>query len=168
MNLYLLRHAIAEEAAENQPDSERALTEKGRRKLQGVLSGLQTLELRVDYIFSSPYLRAHQTAELAASAFGLPPERLVETGHLSPLGFADLLIEKINREYPGAENILLVGHEPSLSQLISILLGGEPGLPITMKKAGVCKLSTDRLSHNRCARLEWLLTPAQLIKIGWR
>ncbi len=164
MNLYLLRHAIAEEPAENQPDNERGLTPKGRQKCQRALHGLASLELKVDLILTSPYLRAQQTAELAAEAFSISKKEIVVSEHLAPLSFADRLIEQINDLSP-AGNILGVGHEPYLSQLISTLTVGEPGLYITMKKSGICKLSVEKLAYGRCATLEWLLTPAQMNKM---
>ncbi len=57
---------------------------------------------------------------------------------------------------------MLVGHEPYLSTLISLLLSGDGGLQVEMKKGGLCKLSVESLKHGRCAKLEWLLTPRQM------
>jgi phosphohistidine phosphatase SixA len=57
---------------------------------------------------------------------------------------------------------LLVGHEPDLSALASLLLTGGGGLTITLKKGGLCRLSAERLRVGRCASLEWLVTPSQL------
>ena len=55
--------------------------------------------------------------------------------------------------------VLLVGHEPYLSELISILLSGTTNLRIDFKKAGLCKLTVDHLHLGRCASLEWLVAP---------
>jgi phosphohistidine phosphatase SixA len=52
-----------------------------------------------------------------------------------------------------------VGHEPYLSELISVLLTGRLDLPLALKKGGVCRLTANRLHYGRCATLEWLLTP---------
>jgi phosphohistidine phosphatase len=57
---------------------------------------------------------------------------------------------------------MLVGHEPYLSGLISLLVSGDSDCRIVMKKGGLCKLSVGTLKHGRCAALEWLLTPKQL------
>jgi len=57
---------------------------------------------------------------------------------------------------------LLVGHEPYLSELISLLVAGDSSLCVVMKKGGLCKLSVETLKHGRCACLEWLLTPKQM------
>src|SRR5258708_7959635 len=58
--------------------------------------------------------------------------------------------------------VLLVGHEPNLSELISLLVSGDARLSITMKKGGLCKVSAEILAARRCASLEWLLTPKQM------
>jgi len=55
---------------------------------------------------------------------------------------------------PPPESVLLVGHEPYLSGLISLLVSGDGSLAVVMKKGGLCKLSTDSLKHGRCAALE--------------
>ena len=62
----------------------------------------------------------------------------------------------------GAATVLLVGHEPDLSGLISLLVAGDTASAVVMKKGGLCKLSTESLKHGRCAALAWLLTPKQM------
>jgi phosphohistidine phosphatase len=161
MNLYLMRHAIAAEPENDMEDSQRPLTDKGRKKLVKIVRGMDKLELNFDTILTSPYLRARQTAEEVAESFDLKKKQVCESEHLIPLGFADKLVQEINEKYV-VENLLLVGHEPFLSQLIGMLVAGDATLDITMKKAGLCKLTVDNLSYGRCATLEWLLTPMQL------
>jgi phosphohistidine phosphatase SixA len=63
---------------------------------------------------------------------------------------------------PPAE-IMLVGHEPYLSELISVLLAGRTGLPLTLKKGGLCKLSITDPRYGLCATLEWLVAPQVLL-----
>ncbi len=86
--------------------------------------------------------------------------------NLAPVGDPDRLIKEIGEKYGKVGNIALVGHEPGLSRLISVLVSGDPTIPITLKKGAVCRLSTDKLEYGRCATLEWLLAPAQLVAIG--
>ena len=75
MILYLLRHGIAEPRdADGQDDETRALTKAGRQKMQAVARGMLALDLGVERILSSPYLRAKQTAEIVAGALDLPVE----------------------------------------------------------------------------------------------
>lgn len=163
MNVYLLRHGIAVEPGTGglSKDSERPLTPKGERKLWKIAQAMEELEISFDWILSSPYVRARQTAELIAEALGLR-KKLENTETLTPAGNTRKLIEILNHHQPAAEDVLLVGHEPYLSQLISLLVSGNSELAVTMKKGGLCKLSADVLEHGRCARLEWLLTPRQL------
>ena len=60
------------------------------------------------------------------------------------------------------DSILLVGHEPYLSGLVSLLAAGHEGFCVVLKKGGLCKLATESLKLGRCAALEWLLTPKQM------
>jgi len=77
-----------------------------------------------------------------------------------PNGNALELIRELNDEKP--QSVLLVGHEPYLSGLISVLVTGESNAAIELKKGGLCKLSADRVAYGQCATLNWLLTPKQL------
>jgi len=72
----------------------------------------------------------------------------------------------INEKYAEVENLALVGHEPSLGKLASMLISGDPNLSLSLKKGSVCRLSIDTLQYGRCATLEWLLSPSQLAKLG--
>ncbi len=162
MNLYILRHGIAFEPGEHgiTRDSERPLTSKGKEKIAGIADAMEALELSYDVILSSAYVRARQTAEIVAEA--LHRGKKVEfTEHLVPPGNARKLTELLN--HAGAENVLLVGHEPFLSGLISLLVSGDAGFSVEMKKGGLAKLCTDSLRPGRCATLEWLLTPKQML-----
>jgi phosphohistidine phosphatase len=134
--------------------------------MRQIAQGLKELTGQVDLILTSPALRAAQTAKILRKAFDLKKDKLVETERLAPLGNADLLINEINEKHADAQGILLVGHEPYLSSLVSVLLSGDVAMPLILKKGGVCHLSVERLIYGRCAALNWLLTPSQLVKIG--
>ncbi|HTX90176.1 MAG TPA: phosphohistidine phosphatase SixA [Anaerolineales bacterium] len=163
MKLYLLRHANAAErnAGEYPDDSLRPLTSAGCRKMTRIARALEKMDLKVDLILSSPFLRARETAEIARKTLQLDRDQLVLTDRLLPSGSAKRLIEEIRGKYP-LDNLLLVGHEPDLSELVSLLLMGEPSPLITLKKGGICCLSVDELVAGKCATLEWLINPAQL------
>jgi phosphohistidine phosphatase len=165
MNLYIIRHAIAVEpgTAGYEDDSTRPLTEKGCKKMNSIARGLRGFDVKLDLIISSPYLRARQTAEILADVFKLS-DRLVFSENLIPSGSPDQLIGEINEKY-SVDSLAIVGHEPSLSSLISELLVGNATISINMKKGGVCCLVLDDLRIQRSATLEWLLTPSQLIKL---
>lgn len=160
MNLYLLRHGLAEEldSAGLAHDAERRLTDKGERKLRQIAQAMKTLDLRFDAILSSPYVRARQTAEIIAAVLH-ERKRIEFSDHLVPSGNAKKLIELLNRFDPPLNEMLLVGHEPHLSELISLLVSGKPGFTVVMKKGGLCKLAVESLHYGRCAVMEWLLPP---------
>jgi phosphohistidine phosphatase len=163
MELYVLRHAIAEpRGAGERNDPDRRLTDEGIAKLREVVRGMRSVRLSFDRILTSPYLRARQTAEIVAAALGIE-ETVERCPHLAPDGDPAALIKAINA--PAAPRTLLVGHEPGLSRLISTLTSGDPGAAFTLKKAGLCKLTAATLRHGRCASLEWLLAPALLRRI---
>jgi phosphohistidine phosphatase len=166
MNLYIVRHAIAEEAGTQEDDSLRPLTDKGRRKFRKIAKGLKELEIQLDLVLTSPYLRAAQTASVLGKSFDLDKGKVIQTEHLIPTGYPDKLIDEIKVKYGEVENLALVGHEPYLSGLVSMLVAGEPDVSLNLKKGGVCCLSIDQLEYGRCAHLNWLLSPAQLVEIG--
>jgi phosphohistidine phosphatase len=163
MNLFILRHGIAVEPGtpgfEN--DADRPLIPKGERRIRSAAAAMKKSELSFDLILSSPFIRAKQTAEIVASELKLK-KRLEFFDGLISGGNPKALIHALNELKPAPENILLVGHEPYLSRLISLLVSGGADAAIEMKKGGLCKLEAGALRHGQCARLAWLLTPAQM------
>lgn len=168
MILYIIRHAIAVEAGDPrfEQDSQRPLTPRGKERMKKIARALWELEIRLDRILSSPYKRAVQTMRILGRQFGLKKDELILTEHLEPNGYPDRLIAWLAGTGAGADNVALVGHEPYLSQLISVLVSGEADLAVTLKKGGVCRLSVESLRYGRCAQLDWLLSPAQLVEIS--
>lgn len=165
MNLYILRHAKAEEHGTRFPDdSKRPLTADGEKEMFRVARGMRELELAFDVILSSPFVRAKRTAEIVAEVFRFGKLRL--SLNLASGGDPQKLIDELNAETSVAKNILLVGHEPYLSGLISHLATGGKALQLNFKKAGLCKLSIRELEYGRCATLEWLMKPGQLMRLG--
>jgi phosphohistidine phosphatase len=163
VNLYILRHGIAVEPGtpDFENDSERPLIPKGERRLHSAAAAMKKLELSFDLILSSPFIRAKQTAEIVAGELKLK-KRLEFSDELAPGGSFNALIHALNELKPTLENVLLVGHEPYLSRLISLLVSGGENTTVEMKKGGLCKLEVGELRHGQCARLAWLLTPAQM------
>ncbi|MEO7677526.1 MAG: hypothetical protein ABIV39_12260, partial [Verrucomicrobiota bacterium] len=100
------------------------------------------------------------TAQIAAEI--LESDKLRLSQNLASGGNSWDLLNELDRDHRGLDNILLVGHEPDLSRLVSVLTTGGETLSLTFKKAGLCKLKMEQLRTNRCASLEWFLTPAQL------
>lgn len=163
MDLYILRHAIAVDSGSPayEDDSQRPLTPRGSAKMKRIASGLRRMEVEFDFILSSPLLRAKQTASILAKTYDLH-DKLVLTPALQPEAPGSQIINEINEKYPQYKHVVLIGHQPSLNTLISMLISGDPTLSITLKKGGLCCLSSDRLRYDRCATLEWLLYPSQI------
>jgi phosphohistidine phosphatase len=163
VNLYLLRHGIAVDPGtpgyEN--DSDRPLIPKGERRLYKAAGAMKKLELSFELILSSPFVRAKQTAEIVAGELKLK-KRLKFSNELVPDGDFAALVQELNAFKPAPENVLLVGHEPHLSRFISLLVSGNANATIEMKKGGLGKLEVENLRAGHCARLAWLLTPAQM------
>jgi phosphohistidine phosphatase len=159
MELYILRHGIAVERGTPgyKKDSDRPLTPEGEEKMRQIADAMRGMDLKFDLILSSPYARAEQTAKIVA---GELDEDVSYSDYLVPGGNALELIGEINDERP--QRVLLVGHEPDLSSLISVLVTGGSDAGIELKKGGLCRLTAEKLVFGKCARLNWLLTPKQL------
>jgi phosphohistidine phosphatase len=157
MQVYLLRHGIAEEGRPRQPDSERALTEEGREKLRRVLKRARIADVSPSLILSSPYRRAVETAEEAAEALAYKG-KIVHTPALIPDAAPAEVWNEI-RARRDESGILLSSHEPLMSSTAAFLLGC-PGLAIDMKKAALIRVDCDSFGTEPRCMLKWMLTPA--------
>lgn len=165
MNLYILRHAMALDKQKwNKADSDRPLIKEGTNKFKKVAKGLRRLDLEIDWILTSPYRRAYDTAVIAAKELKLKKKlRILKS--LAPDGDPKTIVRHLALNFRSWESVMLVGHEPYLSQLISVLTSGSIGLGLDLEKGGFAKLTVDSLTYGQCARLEWLLTPKILKNI---
>lgn len=163
MNIYILRHGIAAERNAHAPhkDAERPLMAKGKKRLREIAGAMQTMGLSFDLILASPYVRALQTADIIAETFRRRRKSAI-TNELTPGGNPKTLIEQLNKIKPSPKNVLLVGHEPYLSQFIGLLASGNTNMAIDLKKGGLCKLEVETLRYGRCATLAWLLAPRHM------
>jgi phosphohistidine phosphatase len=156
MEIYLLRHGIAEDGQAGRPDSERALTGEGKKRLGSVLHAAASAGVRPALILTSPYRRAVQTAQLAAELLHYQGD-LVRTKALEPASTPRAVWEEI-RVHKDAEEILLSGHEPLFSSLAAYLLGC-PNLQVDFKKAGLVCVEIERFATEPRGVLKWYLTP---------
>ena len=129
-----------------------------------IASGIRRMKVELNLILSSPYLRSRQTAEILAKSYRIT-DTMILTPSLLPEAPASQIINEINDRFSQFKNILLVGHQPYLNTLISMLISGDPTLNITLKKGGLCCLNVERLRYDRCATLEWLLYPYQITNL---
>jgi len=160
MEIWLLRHAAAEDHSASGRDADRTLTEDGHRRARDVGRGLAKLEPEIAVVLTSPYARARQTAEAAAHALRFDG-KVRETRSLEPDADPDDVLGELREE--GVGSALLVGHEPHLGALLGRLVAGRPGLPIPMKKAAVARVSW---GGSGAGELRALLPPKVLAKLG--
>ena len=165
MLLYLVRHAIAEERDPDRwpDDRERPLTDEGRRRFRAAARGLRTVTETPDLVLASPYARARQTATLLRehAHWPEPVERDVLAADRDAAGILPLLDEHRERAA-----LALVGHEPFMGELASLLLTGDPvRATIQFKKGAIACLRIHATLAGR-AELVWLLPPRVLRSLG--
>ena len=156
MQIYLLRHGIAEDAKPGQPDAERPLTGEGRDKLRRVLKRARTADLDPSLILTSPYRRAVETAAVAAEVLAYKGEAVRTRALVPEASPYDAWEEIRNRRNERA--ILLSSHEPLMSSLAAFLLDS-PALRVEMKKAALVRIDCDRFGPKAAGVLKWMLTP---------
>jgi phosphohistidine phosphatase len=148
MQLYFLRHGEADWPGWTKPDDERPLTDFGKKEVRQVAKFLNRLQVKPDLIVSSPLPRALQTAEAAAEQL---KTKLRQDEALEP-GFGISALSTLLKRHP-SKVLMLVGHEPDFSSVISALTGGF----IKMSKAGVALVDID--PETKKGRLLWLFPP---------
>lgn len=154
MILYFLRHGLAADRDTwKEEDALRPLTDKGRQQMKQIAEALSDLVPDLDAILTSPLVRARQTAQIVAEKLGME-ESLVEDTRLSP-GFGMDELSQIIEEQAAAEGLILVGHEPDFSLIVSELIGGGR---LVFKKGGLGRV--DLVSSNPLqGELVWLIAP---------
>jgi len=157
--LYLVRHAIAAERGEAWPDDDkRPLTARGVSRFKEEVEGLKRIGVEVDEIFTSPLVRAKQTAALLASGLaGKPAVKVLDV--LSPGHAPSSVMAQLART-ARRRRIALVGHEPDLGELAAQLIGAGRALPF--RKGGVCRIDVESLTSRRPGALTFFVTPKLL------
>jgi len=148
MQLYFLRHGEADWPNWTKPDDERPLTDSGKKEVRQVAKFLDRLKVRPDLIVSSPLPRAAQTAKIAAECL---KAKLREDESLAP-GFGMSELRTVLKHHR-SKVLMLVGHEPDFSTVISKLTSAS----LKLSKAGVALLDIDAESEE--GRLLWLFPP---------
>jgi phosphohistidine phosphatase len=162
--LFIVRHGIAvDPGTAGIADAERPLTPKGVKRMRQVADGLFRLDLKLDRIVTSPLPRARQTAEIVGEA--LDALELIEVANVLQAGTAAATIERWLRERR-EERLMIVGHNPSLSDLISLLvLGTAQPLLCDLKKGAVAAL--ERLAPTQGPyHLAWVAPPRLFRRLG--
>jgi len=157
MEIYLLRHGIAEEGRPGARDSDRTLTAEGREKLRRVLKRAHAAGARPGVILASPYRRAVETAQIAAELLEYGGE-IVQAQALAPEASPENAWDEIrSRRTEGA--ILLASHEPLMSSMAAFLLCA-PSLQVDMKKGALTRIDCDHFGPAPHGLLKWMLTAA--------
>ena len=155
MELYLLRHGIAEDHAETGRDEDRRLTAEGRRKLESVLERAHAAGVAPSAIFSSPLRRALETAELATRGLGYEG-RIVRTPALVP-DSSPQEVWKFLRDHAEESSVLLVGHEPLFSASTAFFLGSTRSM-VQFRKGALIRIDIDSGRSVPEGVLQWMLT----------
>lgn len=159
LRLHFVRHAPAATRDDEQwpDDNARPLTREGIRSFKKVVAGVALTMPVPETVFSSPALRAWQTAELLTEIGWPSPEALA---HLLPGGAPEDVVAAL----PADGRVAMVGHAPDLGRIASLLLTGDPDLlSIEMKKGAVLTIDIDRATAS--ASLKWLAQPSMLRRI---
>ncbi len=162
MKLYLIRHGIAvnRDAPAVLDDRLRELTPQGITKMSRNADALAHLGLVIDEIWTSPLIRARQTADIIARRFetaGNP--RIVKA--LGPGEDNGRLLQRLAR-FGQKEGVALIGHEPNLGLLTTYLLTGSSHEAVVFRKGGAACIEVECFQPTIRARLQWLLTPKQM------
>ncbi len=165
MDCVLLRHGIAVERDEWEGlEADRPLTERGAKRVAQVAVGLNRLDVQPTHIFSSPLIRAIETAKIVHRSLRVcfavqvadellpdaPPDRLLTILH----------------DLPPESCVLCIGHEPQLGMAASVLLSGRATTSFPLKKAGACLIELSLQAKPDRGVLRWWLTPRQLREMG--
>lgn len=163
MILYIVRHAIAVQAAPGTADEDRELTKEGIEKMKKAAAGLRAAEAIPCVVLSSPLIRARQTAGILVEAFGGKPS-LVVVSALAPSGNRSELYREI-RKHDEADSVMLVGHQPSLGEIAGEIAWGSSEFALDLKKGGACAIEIEKLAPKPRGSLLWLAPPAILRRL---
>jgi phosphohistidine phosphatase len=160
--LYLVRHAIAEERGDAWPDdSKRPLTEEGMSRFRKSARGLARLGVTIDVILTSPLVRARQTADILGAVFEQRPH-IVTVESLIPGGSYQALLTDLEK-HSKRTRIALVGHEPGIGELAARLAGSRH--PFEFKKGAISRIDVESLPPSGPGKLRWFLPPRILRSI---
>ncbi len=164
MEIFMLRHGEAgKRLSVPKRDVERSLTVLGRKEVEEIASVLYRRKYKFDLIITSPLKRTHETAMLVSRMMKNVP--VEDWDELRPEGSRAEFYARLSK-LSHSSRLLIVGHEPYLSSMMSDIIGHAGGCRISLKKAGLAKLSVTSFVPKTEGRLKWLLTPRQIKRMG--
>jgi len=168
MELILFRHGIAADVdPDTGDDAARPLTDEGIARTQQAAAGLARIIEKPTLVLASPKVRAAQTADIVVRALKVDNAKLQTLDTLAT-GPAQAILESLT-SYTAAERLILVGHEPLLSETIALLCAGKTTRPVVeMRKAGAACMTTAPGLDARLTfgTLDWLLPPKVLRRLA--
>jgi phosphohistidine phosphatase len=151
LHVYLVRHEEAEPGYDI-PDAHRALTGHGRSRMRST-GKMVVQHANIDVIYTSPLVRAVQTAELLAAEVGLDEPLLAREVIANPPTL-DRIIDLLVQTEANIRGVALVGHEPTFSELAAEMLDLAQ-YPRPFKKGSVLAMDFDRTK--RRGTFKWLI-----------
>lgn len=167
MFLIFVRHAEAgKRDPEKWPDDDlRPITPEGRKKQAECARAMKALGLEADLLFTSPLLRAVQTAEVIQEVYGIREAATTEAlGHECSVNSVVMLVNTL----PPEATIMLVGHEPSFSRVAAAFIGRSADAGIELRKSGVIGIEFEGAAAAGSGTLHFLLKPGFLRKVKKR
>lgn len=156
MEVYLLRHGIAEDRSATGRDFDRRLTDEGKEKLRKVLKRAAKDGVEISLILSSPLVRAMETAQIAADELKYNSE-IVRTDGLTPDSSPQDVWKEI-RAHRDEPAVLLAGHEPLFSATVAYLLGSSRAM-VEFRKGALVRIDFASVGAEPRGVLQWMLTP---------
>lgn len=162
MLVYLMRHgrAVEQTEAPNVSDADRPLSEDGIHRMGVQAAAFRRMVGELDEIWTSPLLRARQTAEIIGCAWQ-PEVPVQEAAALGPDGESETILDRL-RQADDDLQVLLIGHELGVTELFSRMLAGRTIPMFKLPCGAMCCLEMTALDPIVRAELHWLLTPRQL------
>lgn len=161
MTIYFLRHASAGESLDDpKKDEKRPLDEDGILQARYIGRALAAADVNLETIISSPLKRAMQTATIVANELGFE-QKIENDGAMRPEA-TYTLFQAMLRKHASAESIMVVGHNPSIKQFLSRMIGRQgQAAAIEFKKGAVAKVEVKRSEGT----LLWSITPKLVANI---
>ena len=157
MQIYLARHGIAESGGGRTRDADRALTAAGMADLRLLFTAAKRWGVSPSMIVSSPYLRARQTAEIAASALGYSGS-IEENAAFVPNTDTAAAWDEI-RDYRDEGSLLIASHEPLVGLLIGYLTGA-PSLGVEVERGALACIAVESFGPQPRGVLRWFVNPS--------
>ena len=158
IRVFLVRHGIAADPVPELPDESRPLTAKGRRRFRRAAREFGQIVEPIDHVFTSPLVRAVQTAEILARALKQDEVGVLE--ELCPGVPLSKLFAALVARVKDDEAVALVGHDPQMSLLVAALaqLEHADGARVDFRKGAIVRIDVDALPPGR-SEPRWNLKP---------